>query len=141
MKQSFLIPSKDKRENITNEIRSEFRKYKNETDNEVIYKQLKKASDKFGYICMITPKRVHAETQHISGKTQYMKVDGEWLDINQASTDDIEKKERAVWSNWGRGNLDPDSVKRHEYLVRRQNYLEGPMKGYKPIWEKNWMSE
>ncbi|KAG2373904.1 hypothetical protein C9374_010205 [Naegleria lovaniensis] len=141
LKQSLLIPTAQKRENLIQEIRSNFRKYKPVTNDEMIEELWKKALDKYGYICMITPKRVHTESQHISAKTQFVKVDGEWKDVNQLASDDIQKQDKAAHSNWGRGNLDPDQVKRHEYLVRRQNFMEGPLKGYRPVYERNWLGD
>ncbi|KAF0971776.1 hypothetical protein FDP41_009999 [Naegleria fowleri] len=141
LKQSSLIPSPQKRENLIQEIRSNFRKYKPLNNEEMIEELWKKALDKYGYICMITPKRVHTEAQNISAKTQYVKVGGEWKDLNQVTADVIQKQDKAVHSNWGRGNLDPDQVKRHEYLVRRQHFMEGPLAGYKPIYERNWLAD
>jgi hypothetical protein len=28
------------------------------------------------------------------------------------------------------GNIDPDQLKRHEYLLKRQHFQEGPLKNY-----------
>ncbi|EFC42483.1 predicted protein [Naegleria gruberi] len=142
LKQSILLPTVEKRVNAINEIRSTFRKFKNETNQEIIQQQLKKAHDKFGYLCMITPKRLHTETSQIDGKTQLVKIDGEWKDVNAIGEDDnLTKEEKATWSNWGRGNLDPDQVRKHEQLLKRQHFMDGPMKGYKPIYERNWMND
>ena len=141
LKQSLLLPTIEKRENAINEIRTTFRKFKHETNQEILHQQVKKAQDKFGYLCMITPKRVHTETTQIDGKTQLVKIDGEWRDINAVDEVDLAKEEKATWSNWGRGNLDPDQVRRHENLLKRQHFMDGPMKGYKPIYERNWMND
>ena len=140
LKQSLLLPTIEKRANTINEIRTSFRNFKSETNEDIIKQQLKKANDKFGYLCMITPKRVHTETPQIDGKSQFVKVEGEWKNIN-AIDDDITKKDKATWSNWGMGNLDPDSVRKHEQLLRRQHFVDGPMKGYKPIYDRNWMND
>lgn len=45
-------------------------------------------------------------------------------------------KEKARYSNWGMGNLDPDDVARHDHQMRRFQFLDrpgGPPAG--PVWD------
>ncbi|KAL9658450.1 hypothetical protein ABK040_005993 [Willaertia magna] len=135
LKQSELLTPLSKRENIINEIKTTFRKNKEETDVEQIKKYIKQAEDKYGYLCMITPKRKHAVNTDNKGVTKLIKVGDEWMDQNEVNAI-ITKQDKATWKNWGMGNVDPDQLKRHEYLLKRQYFQEGPMRGYKPLWEQ-----
>lgn len=63
---------------------------------------------------------------------------GEIIDVNQQVKESHQngqvlngnKKDKAAVSNWTYGNIDPDHIKRHEQLLRRQRFMEGPLKDY-----------
>jgi hypothetical protein len=119
LKQSKLLPI-EKRSRAIQQIRTTFRDNKNESDENVISSLIRTGNDKLSFIKMLTPKTASMQ----QGKTVYVHREGRLVEANPA------KRDKAALSNWTAGNVDPDALARHNYLTRRQHFMEGPLKRY-----------
>jgi hypothetical protein len=66
-----------------------------------------------------------------AGRETFVCRDGEVLDHNARQGLD-----KAKYTNWREGNMDPDSVAKHNHLMRRFRFEDrpgGPPKG--PVWD------
>jgi len=95
------------------ELRQSFRKPL--AEGESIDSRLKAADDRMSFLRMITPKERSAS---LGGKWVYK--DGELLE-NQDGT--LRDSNGHVISNWDGKNLDPESIKRHNYQLKRAGFV------------------
>jgi hypothetical protein len=103
-----LMPSK-KRSQTLKEIRYSFRANASETDPARIREMLEKAQSSLGFLKIVTPKRPGDSGQPQSGRSRI--VYG--TDKNTGSK---------VVTNWHGGNMDPDSVARHNNGLKRAGF-------------------
>ncbi len=84
-----------------------------------------KAQSSINYIKFVTPKRERAniklddeedDLKSQNGKGTYILENGKWVPGKATRLSDI----KATNSNWMDGNIDPDDLARHQYLVDRQ---------------------
>ena len=94
---------------------------------------LKVAHQKLGYLKIVTPRRVgdELEEEEAGGTRRYVVQDGIVKELGGAG---IDARGKAV-SNWGAGNMDPDSVARHESLMRRFRF-EDRAQPVKSPWDR-----
>ena len=103
------VSPEEKRVEVLDSVRREFRRSVTETNEEKIEELLNKANSSLGYLKMITPRsRAHNKD---SGRTRI--VYGE----------DGPREAKAV-SNWTGKNMDPDSVKRHYNGLKRAGFSD-----------------
>eukprot|EP01027_Heterolobosea_sp_BB2_P025454 GEZU01039067.1.p1 GENE.GEZU01039067.1~~GEZU01039067.1.p1 ORF type:complete len:160 (-),score=31.66 GEZU01039067.1:56-535(-) len=131
MRLSQHIPNPEQRAKVLTEARTTFKMNKNVTDPERVLVLHHQAQSKLGFIKTITPRVYHVRKSDLEGpvaeKKRYILVDGKIVEEEGES----KQKDSRVVSNWTAGNYDPDQVARHEYLLRRQRFQEGPLKGYR----------
>ncbi len=95
---------------------------------------LDKASSTLGYLKMVTPRRGPAAPAEATagptdqegggesgddGRVRLVYKNGEGLIDGEA-----EARDRARYSNWHGGNLDPDSVSRHQHQLSRAGFRD-----------------
>ena len=103
------VSPEEKRVEVLDSVRREFRRSVTETNEEKIEELLNKANSSLVYLKMITPRsRAHNKD---SGRTRI--VYGE----------DGPREAKAV-SNWTGKNMDPDSVKRHYNGLKRAGFSD-----------------
>ena len=93
-------------------IRDAFRRTENSnlSTNE-IENLLTKAQSNVSYLKMITPRtKLHSDA-------------GEYKIINNCTTNNNNNSKSRVHSNWTGSNLDPDSVTRHNALLKRAGFM------------------
>lgn len=96
------------------EARTSFREHKNETDPEKIQHLIKIAEDKLGFLRVITPRR-----GFIPGSAgNFIVREGELVRGRSAP------RERQAFVDQRIGYIDPDDLKRHIRLLRRQHFLD-----------------
>jgi hypothetical protein len=76
---------------------------------------LQKASSTAGYLRMITPKKPAEE----EGRKKFVFINGQAIEGGSG-----EKRDRARYTNWHGGNLDPDSVARHQHNLTRVGFKD-----------------
>lgn len=91
---------------------------------------LRVASSKLGYLKIVTPHRAGSSSASTtsssgSGGGRYISRDGKLIRIDQAE-DVGAHMEKAKYSNWTGGNLDPDDVARHQRNLRRFQFMDRP---------------
>jgi hypothetical protein len=87
---------------------------------------LEKASSTLGYLKMVTPRR-HSATEadaaeeegEASARVRLVYKNGEGR-----IDGDAEARERARYTNWHGGNLDPESVSRHQHQLNRAGFRD-----------------
>lgn len=81
------------------------------------------AQQKLGYLRVVTPRRAEDdELLGVGGARRYVVHDGRVVEVDAAGGTEIDAdgdRSRPAVKNWGAGNMDPDSVRRHEGLMRR----------------------
>lgn len=101
----------------TNMIKAEFRKQK-EAQPDRVGDLLTKANSTLGYLKIVTPKyRKDVKSEGNSGVTTLV-----FGDSNRKQYGDQSSPFSKVTSNWTGGNMDPDSVKRHERSLKRSGF-------------------
>jgi len=95
-----------------NEIKSQFRSHRIEKDPNLIEKHIQKALDQISFLKMITP---HSFDLKAYNSTHYVVRDG---NIIQGHGE--KKGSRVLIDN----SLDPDDLKRHYKLLRRQHFMD-----------------
>lgn len=89
---------------------------------------LETARQKLGYLRVVTPRRSADTDDDIKNSfatsRRYVVVDGRVVEVDASGTSFITDERngaasRAPIKNWGPGNMDPDSVRRHEGLMKR----------------------
>eukprot|EP01134_Creolimax_fragrantissima_P003854 CFRG3854T1 len=116
--QASIIPNVDTRRAQQTEIRDKFRKHACEKDKAIISNLQQDAKSRLAYLKMITPRagRSHSKSSK-SGRKVYVVREGKVVDGEGASED------KAKYTNWGMGNPDPASVKRHWDLFEKQKRI------------------
>lgn len=153
-----LISQYDKQQKTLIDIRTAFNQIwpqLNENSNESNNDKnefMEKMKSRLTFIEMTTPKMTNlAAIRHIHDKNAtpidysnhgtrslfFKGESGEIIDVNKQVQEQKEqdvqltsKKDKAAVSNWTYGNIDPDHIKKHEQLLRRQQFMEGPLKDY-----------
>ena len=144
---SHLVPQLDKQTRFIQEIRQSYKCFltnnKPEERSEAEYNEFyNQMQSKLNFIQMISPKMSnHAAIKflHEKNKSQFdwsqngtrslfVHKDGELIDVNSQQVQ--LQKDKAAHSNWGMGNVDPDQLARHEALMRRYRFQDGPLKDY-----------
>lgn len=100
------------------ELRRSFRQPLSE--GESVDARLKAADDRLSFLRMVTPKEAAGPTTSSSLGGKWVYKDGERLE-NQGGT--LRDANGRVVSNWDGKNLDPESVKRHNYQLKRAGFL------------------
>jgi hypothetical protein len=85
-------------------------------DDETIDDRIQQADAKLSFLKMITPKPLKESN---SGRWVYK--NGKRLEGNAENTPRVDKNGR-VHTNWDGKNLDPDSVKQHNYQLKRMGF-------------------
>lgn len=115
------------RRNAAREIRDEFQRNKHIQDEERIVVLMERARGKLGYMRMQTPKyllhRFKTNEQELLPRKHFVAAEGQVLEGSSP------ERGKAI-SNWREGNVDPDSLAKHQYLLRRMRFEEGPLKNY-----------
>lgn len=104
----------------------------NQKPHDSVRTLLEKASSTLGYLKMVTPRRRGAaaneagagreeeeEQDGDGGRVRLVYKNGEGLIDGEA-----EARERARYSNWDGGNLDPDAVRRHQHQLGRMGFRD-----------------
>lgn len=118
------------RTNAAREIRSQFRQNMHINDEERVLVLMERARGKLGYMRMQTPQYllrrfdVDDEKHHQQQQQRFVVEEG-----RVTESDGGLGRGRAI-SNWREGNVDPDSLAKHEQLWRRMRFQEGPLKDY-----------
>jgi nucleoside-diphosphate-sugar epimerase len=81
---------------------------------------LQTARSTMSYLKMVTPREPLAAAPAPAGRRIFNIVDGEVREIGEADREVVGK---APYSSYGPGNLDPDSVRRHEANMKRFRFL------------------
>lgn len=105
------------------QIRTAFRQNKHVQQQEDVEKKIMDAYNRLSYLKMVTPRTRNDATQ----SEQYLIIDGKLVHKNAIPPEQLVRN-KAV-SNWTAGNVDPDHMRRHEQLLRRMQFKEGPLKG------------
>jgi len=117
------LPSKQVDESYQ-ELRHVFRKSLQE--GESLDQRLKAADDRIAFLRMITPKErsINTSTTTTTSGNQrggkWIYKDGQRLERTEGTLRDSNGR---VVSNWDGKNLDPDSVKRHNYQLKRAGFV------------------
>ena len=99
------------------ELKQSFRRPLQE--GESLDQRIQAADDRLSFLRMITPKpRRRQEGSNGGGAWVYK--DGQRLERNQGTLRDSNGR---VVTNWDGKNLDPDSVKRHNYQLKRAGFV------------------
>ena len=81
---------------------------------------LEVAQQKLGYLRVVTPRRADDdELLGVGGARRYVVHDGRVVEVDAGAGAAGDDRGRPAVKNWGAGNMDPDSVRRHEGLMRR----------------------
>jgi hypothetical protein len=67
----------------------------------------------------VTPRRAGDDELLAGGSRRYVVQDGRVVEVGAHGELAVSAEEKARYKNWGAGNMDPDSVRRHESLMRR----------------------
>lgn len=127
LRQCKYIYENDKKLQFINRIKSEFKNNKT-ANQEFINDLIKKGENHLSFLKSITPK---IPKSHSEGNKKYIMKDGKLEEIEH-----LQKSSKAL-SNFTAGNIDPDQLRRHQYLVDRQHFKAGPLKDYpKNVWKK-----
>lgn len=125
LQQASGITETAKRGDALREIRMSFRAHKCESDDATVDKLLVDANNRLSFLKMVTP-RLRRQ-----GHQQFAVLEGKLVQLADAEQAGIlPRKEKAAVSNWGAGNVDPDQLKRHENLMKRMQFRDGPLKEY-----------
>ncbi|KAL0477894.1 hypothetical protein AKO1_012661 [Acrasis kona] len=115
IKQAQYLPS-EKRISATTQIKKEFRE--NKSNHEDTQRLLKNAESRLSFMKMMSPRR----TEQKSMGSTFVIREGKLIEATPQQAD------KASHSNWGAGNVNPDEIEKHHRLLRRQNFMEGPLK-------------
>lgn len=145
-RQCQLIPQINKQQHMLNDMRKEFRGIWSKESLDKEQKEfLDKMNNHLSFIEMITVrlsplsaiKRINEErnsgfdySKHGTRKVYLRTEEGQVIDLNEEAKNINVTKDKAAISNWRMGNIDPDYLKKHEQLMRRMRFQEGPLKDY-----------
>jgi hypothetical protein len=86
------------------------------------------AESRLGFLKMLTPRAAHRTggAELGSGSARIFYANGEKIDAATAAKDGAAKPrhEKARWSNWHGGNMDPDNVAKHTNLLNRAGFRD-----------------
>ena len=108
-----MMPNEKERVKAVGQIKSEFRKNVDEHSDDVVKEMLKKANSSMSFLNIVTPKRAGTKGQE-SRRARMVFGKG---------AKDVSRDGSAV-SNWHGGNMDPDSVSRHNAGLRRAGFRD-----------------
>jgi len=81
------------------------------------------AQSKLGYLRVITPRRADDDDAlREGGLRRYVVADGHVVEVDAASGGGDGGRGGGAVKNWGPGNVDPDSLRRHEALMKRYRF-------------------
>jgi len=127
---SHIIQTQQRTQAIA-QIKQDFRSHKGETEVQKIETLLVAAYKKIGFLKIISARNVRPHR----GVQQYTLDEATQTLVPIANEDDeytkpgAGKAKKAI-SNWGQGNVDPEQLQKHERLMRRMQFKDGPMKDY-----------
>lgn len=98
------------------QLREGYRKNADESSPEKISSLIDEAEKKIAYLRIVTPK----QRSNQSGVTRWVYRSSGEKDADGKPT---ARKARNVVSNWDGNNLDPCSVKRHNYQLKRMGFV------------------
>jgi len=110
------LPEPNKRINALEQLRSEFRGHSKASEFE-IPNLLKEAEQRAGFLRIITPK-----PRKGGGSTRYLYRKDGCVEVNGEGTKTTDIGGRRVHTNWDGKNLDPCSVKRHYYGLKKMGF-------------------
>jgi hypothetical protein len=131
-----------KRTEVAQRVRTEFRAPVAAGGSEGISQArltelLEEAESKIGWIKIVTPKELRrGAPQGQSGKSSFVMVDGQ-LQPRDGATG---AAGHTVVSAFGEGNIDPEALRRHQNLIKRQHFAGGGLRrsqdgrGNTPVW-------
>ena len=128
IKLSKRIPDSLKKEQTLKKIRKTFKKNSKELDAIKIKEQYEKGYSQIAYLKMITPRDI---SEKISG-TYIISEDGKFTNYE---AENVSPSSRNTVNNYyqnGR-DIDPDHLKRHQYLMRRMQFKEDPIEKPKEV--------
>eukprot|EP00761_Pharyngomonas_kirbyi_P012598 gb/GECH01012625.1/.p1 GENE.gb/GECH01012625.1/~~gb/GECH01012625.1/.p1 ORF type:complete len:145 (+),score=42.34 gb/GECH01012625.1/:1-435(+) len=122
LKVANLVPNRIKKQKLIEEIKNGFRKNSQIQDSQQITKLLDEALSRKKFEAMSIPRYTLKKVE------QNEIFSGQFL-FRNGKLEKVEhiKRSKKAMSNWREGNLDPDSVARHNALLRRQHFMEGPL--------------
>ncbi|CAM9177374.1 unnamed protein product [Laminaria digitata] len=107
------LPTKQRRDEAVLNIREGFRSNAQITDPSKAKDLLREAESRLSFLKIATPRgRVGS-----AGATRAVYRDGKVIDGEKAR-----QRDKARHSNWGSGNLDPDSVRQHKQNLARGGF-------------------
>lgn len=127
------LPNRAKRTEAVSLVRDRFRAgVAAATANPAAVDAAKLAADaesRLGFLKMLTPRAAHRTggAELGSGSARIFYANGEKFDAATAAKDGAAKprsSEKARWSNWHGGNMDPDSVAKHTNLLNRAGFRD-----------------
>lgn len=107
------LPTKQRRDEAVLSVRESFRSNARVTDPSKAKELLREAESRLSFLKIATPRgRVGS-----AGATRAVYRDGKVMDGEKAR-----QRDKARHSNWGSGNLDPDSVRQHKQNLARGGF-------------------
>jgi hypothetical protein len=127
-----LIPDKRQRTTYLHNIKTSFRNYAYNSTEQDFEPLMKKANEQLKFLQMLVPRS--SKSTSAEGKQVYSVIGGKLVNLTEEKAK-LTTHEKGAISNFGPGNIDPDALARHEYLMRRMRFEEGPLKDYpKNVW-------
>lgn len=118
-------PSHQNPETQIHNLRNKFRKNVDVTDPQEIHKLMQEAGEKIAYLRIITPKNSGSSRGGFDDD-ENMKP-GRWVYTKdgpvQIDGEGNARRNGKILSNWDGKNLDPCSVKRHNYQLKRMGFV------------------
>eukprot|EP01080_Neovahlkampfia_damariscottae_P007111 gene7111-11274_t len=117
LRQTKYVQNEKQKKDLYEKAIAEFSKNETLSFEEIISKCDKHLS----FLKLMTPKIPTNSKQKI-----FIIKDGKVEEVNEIIRDNNGK----AISNFGMGNIDPDQLRKHEYLLKRQRFETGPLKDY-----------
>jgi hypothetical protein len=95
------------------------------------------AHKKLGYLKVITPRRpADAADELLGGAKRYIVHDGRVVEYDgKGGEGDAGARDKARYSNWGPGNVDPAALARHTAQMKRFRFEDRPSMPRSP-WDR-----
>lgn len=127
-----LIPDKRQRTTYLHNTKTSFRDHISNSTEQDFETLMNKADQHLKFLQMLVPRS--AKTASGAGKQVYTVIGGKVVNLTEEKAK-LTTHEKGAISNFVNGNIDPDALARHEYLMRRMRFEEGPLKDYpKNVW-------
>jgi hypothetical protein len=109
-----------------NELRQAFRQPIQTTQGQTAESRLQLAQSRLSFLRMTHPRsslRRSAEESNNGGRSVFVYHNGRRMTVGETvNSEGTSRSNSRVHSNWDGSNLDPDSVKRHKYQLRRAGF-------------------